>query len=214
MKPLPCLLSILAIAGALHAGDKVPVFAITDTYATSPTMLVRVGANGEIREIWSGMDARRMRHVPLFLETSIHCEIRGGGGWIDLRELKYHQEGTRPGYIHMRSDDGLVEIETGLRKGTSPCPIFLRYGFSKPVEVRLAADFKYPEFTQEAHSNDAQGSTVFTTLWRGVNATLATTGGPRVVLATMPAGRTVSVGKGGLVKELGATSEVLLCIDA
>ena len=214
MKPLPFLLPLLAVAGALRAGDNVPAFSITDTYDTSPTMLVRAGANGDIREIWSGMDAKRMRHVPLFLETSIHCEVRNGDAWSDLRDLKYHQVGTHPGYIHLKSDDGLVEIETGLRKGTNLRPIFLRYSFSKPVEVRLTADFKHPEFTQEARSSDAQGSSVFTTLWRGVNATLATTEGPRLVLATMPTGRTVSVGKGGLVKDIGPTSGLLLCIDA
>jgi hypothetical protein len=205
----------LAVLGsALHAVDKVPDYKITDTYATGPTMLVRAGNDGQIKEIWSGMDAKRMRHVPLFLEASVFGQIRRGGGWLDLRKLKYHQVGTRPGFIHMQSDDGLVSIEVTSRKAADLSPIFVRYSFSVPVDLRLSAEFKYTEFARGAGSEDAEGYSAFSTLWRGVNATLETTEGPRLVLATQPLGRTLSIDKAGLVKEIDSAEQVLLCIDA
>ena len=172
------LLPAFAAANALHGVNMVPEFAITDTYVTSPTMLVRAGIDGGIREIWSGMDAKRMRHVPLFLETSIYGQVRRGAEWSDLRKLKYRQAGTHPGYIQLKSEDGLVTIEITSRKKAELSPIFVRYTFSEPVDLRLSTEFKYPEFTKESHSNDAAGYEAFTTLWRGVNATLATVQGP------------------------------------
>src|ERR1700722_10407090 len=135
MKSLLRLVLLALPAGAVCAAGLVPEFSTTDRYVTSPTMLVRAGANGEIREIWSGMDARRMRHVPLFLETSIACAIRDGDGWLDLRSLAYHHVGTRPGYIHLVSDDGLVSIEFSAVTQAELSPIFVRYAFSRPVDL-------------------------------------------------------------------------------
>ena len=134
-------------------------------------------------------------------------------GWT-FRNLNYRQVDTHPGYIHLQSEDGLVSITISSRKRTEPCPIFVDYTFSQPVDFRISAKFKYPEFTQQAHSNDPAGSSEFTTLWRGVNATLATTRGPRLVLATLPVGKTVSIGKEGVVKDVSATRSMILCIDA
>ena len=95
MKRLLIASGIALLGIPLRAVDKVPDFAITDRYVTGPTMLVRAGADGEVREIWSGMDPKRMRHVPLFLEASICGQVRGEGGWQDLRSLSYHHAGTR-----------------------------------------------------------------------------------------------------------------------
>jgi hypothetical protein len=214
MKKLLCLAAFALLGTALRAVDKVPEYKTTDTYVTSPTMLLRAGADGEIKEIWSGMDSGRMRHVPLFLETSIHGEIRRGGVWLDLRTLKYHRDGTRPGYIHMVSDDGLVSIEVTSRRDKGLAPIFVRYAFSSPVDLRLAERLKYPEFTRDFHADDASGNVDFGTLWRGENAVLTTTSGPRLDIATKPSGRTLSVGKDGFVKEVDSVSEVVLCVDA
>ncbi len=214
MKLLPRLFAFALLAGTLRAVDKVPEYAITDTYVTSPTMLLRAGSDGEIREIWSGMDARRKRHVPLFLETSIHGEVRKAGGWLDLRTLKYHQVGTRPGYIRMASDDGLVSIEVASRPDKGPAPIFVTYAFSSPVDLRLTERLKYPDFTYGAHPADANGSVAFDTAWRSVNSVLTTTGGPRLILATEPAGKTLSADKGGFVKEIDSARSVVLCVDA
>ena len=202
------------LASALRAVDKVPEFEITDTYATGPTMLVRAGVNGEVKEIWSGMDPGRMRHVPLFLETSIYGRVRKGSEWLDLRSLGYHHAGTRPGYIRLQSDDGLVSIEIASRRDKGPAPIFVRYAFAAQVDLRLGARFKYPDFTQGFRSDDPSGLAEFTTLWRGENAVLTTTQGPVLDLATLPAGRTLSIDRGGFEKEIDATREVVLCVDA
>ncbi len=207
------LLLILS-AGAVRAVDKVPEYRITDTYVTSPTMLLRAGVDGEIKEIWSGMDAGRMRHVPLFLETSIHGEVRSGGGWLDLRTLKYHHAGTRPGYIRLESDDGLVSIEITSRKNAALSPVFARYSFSRPVDLKLEARFKYPEFTRGFRSNDASGYSEFETAWRGENAVLTTTKGPRLVLAAQPSGRTLAIDRTGQTTLFESTRDVLLCVDA
>ena len=214
MRRLLKLAPLLALAGALHGVDKVPEFSITDRYVTSPTMLVRAGADGLVREIWSGMDKSRMLHVPLFLETSIYGEILRDGKWVDLRSLQYGREGTRPGLVRMRTADGLVSIEVTSRRGRGDAPVFVRYTFMEPVDFRLNAQFKYPEFTQDAKDDPAAGACVFTTLWRNVNAEVKTTQGPRLVLATSPSGTTLSINKAGLVKEIKAAREVLLCIDA
>jgi hypothetical protein len=214
MKQLLCLAAFGLLGPALRAVDKVPEYKITDTYVTSPTMLLRAGADGEIKEIWSGMDPGRMRHVPLFLETSIYGEVRKGGGWLDLRTLAYHQDGTRPGYIRMASDNGLVTIEVTSRSDKGLAPIFVRYAFSAPVDLRLTGRFKYPEFTHDSRADDSDGVVEFSTLWRGENALLTTIGGPRLYMATEPAGRTLSVGGDGFVKEIDATSGVVLCVDA
>jgi hypothetical protein len=213
-KPLFSAAIFAVLATTLRAVAEVPAYSITDTYVTGPTMLLRVGVNGEIREIWSGLDAGRMRHVPLFLETSIFCEIRDAGTWKDLRSLAYHQAGTRPGYIHMVSDNGLVSIEVTSRRDKGLAPIFVRYSFSDPEDVRITARFKYPEFTQEAKPEDSDGNVAFSTRWRGENAVLTTTPGPSLNMATDPAGRTVSADKTGFVKEILQTEEVVLCVDA
>jgi len=207
-------LALLLSAGVLRAVDKVPEYEITDTYVTSPTMLVRAGVDGQIKEIWSGMDPGRMRHVPLFLETSIFGQIRSGGGWLDLRSLRYHHAGTRPGYIHLQSDDGLVSIEVTSRKNAALSPIFVTYAFSRPVDLKLAAQFKYPEFTRGFHCDDAAGTAEFETAWRGENAVLTTTAGPRLVLAAQPPGKTVAIGRSGVTTQFESTRGVLLCIDA
>jgi hypothetical protein len=214
MKLLPRLCAVALLAGTLRAVDKVPEYAITDTYVTSPTMLLRAGSDGEVKEIWSGMDARRMRHVPLFLETSIHGEIRKAAAWLDLRTLKYHQDGTRPGYIRMVSGDGLVSIEIASRTDKGLAPIFVTYAFSSPVDFRLTERLKYPEFTHGVRPSDSSGNVDFDTAWRSVNSVLTTTNGPRLDLATEPAGRTLSADKGGFVKEIDSTRSVVLCVDA
>ena len=157
MRRLVIAAGLAFLPSALCAVDKVPEFEITDTYVTGPTMLVRAGANGEIKEIWSGMDSKRMRHVPLFLETSVSCQVRKGSEWQDLRSLKYHHDGTRPGFIRLRSDNGLVSIEITSRRDAGPAPVFVRYAFAAPVDLRLSARFKYPEFSQAFHSEDACG---------------------------------------------------------
>ncbi|HEY1847587.1 MAG TPA: hypothetical protein VGG37_00210 [Opitutaceae bacterium] len=215
LRILACLGAAALLAPQAGAVDKVPEYGVTDTYVTSPTMLVRAGADGCLREIWAGMDARRMRHVPLFIETSIFGEVKSGGAWRDLRSLGYRHEGTRPGYIRMVSSDGLVSIEVTSRRDVPASPIFVTYHFAKPEEMRLTARFKYPQFITGGRADDGNGSGEFTAKWRGENAVLTTVdGGPALDLATEPAGRTVSIGRDGLVKDLGTVSEVVLCIDA
>lgn len=214
MNRLGTVLLILLTACALRGGGNVPAYEITDTYVTSPTMLVRAGADGAIKEIWSGMDAKRMRHVPLFLETSIFGEIRSGDGWLDLRALKYHHAGTRPGYIHLQSDDGLASIEITSRKNAALSPIFVTYSFSRPVDLRLSARFKYPDFTKGFQSDDAAGTAEFETAWRGENAVLTTTAGPRLFLAAEPRGRTLAIDRTGATRLFEAARRVVLCIDA
>src|ERR1035438_6871172 len=214
MKRLWTALSLILSAGALLGVDKVPEFEITDTYATGPTMLVRAGADGQIKEIWSGMDAGRMRHVPLFLETAIYGQVRSGDRWLDLRSLKYHHAGTRPGTVRLQSDDGLVSIEITSRKSAALCPMFVKYSFSRPVDLRLVARFKYPDFTEGFRSDDAAGCAEFETAWRGENAVLTTTKGPRLILASQPAGTTLAIDRGGVTRQFGSAREVLLCIDA
>lgn len=201
-------------AGVLRGAGLVPEYAITDTFVTSPTMLLRMGADGQVREIWTGMDAAHARHIPLFLETSIHGEIRSKGGWLDLRTLAFRHEGTRPGYIRLRSEDGRVTIEVTARKNAAQSPIFVRYRFKQPVDLRLEARFKYPQFTEGFRADDGAGLAEFTTAWRSVNSDLTTAAGPRLVLAGAPAGRTIAIDRTGAVREFDGTSEVLLCVDA
>ncbi len=207
-------LCLFLTACAARGVDQVPSYAITDTFVTGPTMLVRAGINGEVREIWSGMDARRARHVPLFLETTLFAEVRSGDGWTDLRTRRYRHDGTRPGYIRLRSDDGQVSIEVTARKNAEQSPIFVHYTFARPVDLRLVARLKYPEFTQAFRSDDAAGLSEFSTAWRGVNPVLTTTSGPRLILAEEPRGRTVSIDRGGVTKEFAGTRDLLLCLDA
>jgi hypothetical protein len=214
MKELLIVSGIVLLGGPLRAVDKVPDFEITDGYVTGPTMLVRAGADGEIKEVWSGMDSKRMRHVPLFLEASICGQVRGESGWQDLRSLSYHHSGTRPGYIRLESDNGLVTIEVTSRGDQGLAPVFVRYAFAAPVDLRLTARFKYPQFTQRFRSEDTSGLEEFTTLWRCENPVLTTTPGPVLNLATLPAGRTLSVDAGGFIKEIDSAREVVLCVDA
>ena len=215
LKRLLLLVPLVLIENVLHAGYPYGEFAITDTYVSSPTMLVRVSSDGQIREIWSGMDAKRMRQTPLFLATSVFGEVRRGGEWTDLRKLKYHHAGTRPGFIHMESDDGLVAIEITSRRNAALSPIFVKYTFSVPVDLRLSAHFKRPEFTKEARSADEEGYSAFSTQWSEIaDPAIGKDGGPRLVLATQPLGRTLSIDKTGLVKQIESAREVLLCIDA
>jgi hypothetical protein len=208
----------LGALGSVRAVDKVgplvPAYDVTDKYVTSSTMLVRAGADGLIREIWAGMDAGRMRHLPLFLETSIHGEIRKGAGWMDLRSLRYRNEGTRPGYVRIVSEDGSVRIEITARTKAALSPIFVRTTFSSPVDYRLTARFQRPEASRTGRADDASGSAVFSTAWRGENSALTPSEGPNLVLATQPAGRTESVDGTGTVKEIDGVKDVLLCIDA
>ena len=214
MKRLLLLPALLALAGALRGAGNVPEYDISDRYVTSPTMLVRAGVNGQIREVWSGMDARRMLHVPLFLEASVWGEIFKDNAWVDLRTLKYRNDRTRPGYIRLRTDGETVVIEISARRSAGDGPVFVRYAFENPVDFRLTAQFKHPEFTQGAAKDDASGYAAFPTLWRDVNAVVHTAPGPRLVLATRPAGTTLSADKAGLVKEIKSTREVVLCLDA
>ena len=214
MTPTRILIGLCLFTPCLHAVDMVPTYAITDRFVTGPTMLVRTGADGELREIWSGMDPKRTRHVPLFLETSIHAEVRRGGQWLDLRTLKYADAGTRPGTVRLKSEDGTVSIDVTSRRYVALSPIFVRYSFSNKEDVRLTTQFKYPDFTRDFSAADAAGWDAFGTLWRGENAVLTTTDGPRLFLATAPAGKTLSIGKDGMQKEIDGTQEVLLCIDA
>jgi hypothetical protein len=207
-------LSVALVAGLLRGAGLVPEYAITDTFVTSPTLLLRMGADGQVREIWTGMDAAHARHVPLFLETSIYGEIRSESGWLDLRTLAYHPDGTRPGYIRLRSDDGRVAIEVTARKNAGQSPIFVRYSFARAVDLRLEARFKYPQFTQSFRADDGAGLAEFTTAWRSVNTDLTTTSGPRLILAGEPAGRTLAIDKTGASREFDGAKEVLLCIDA
>ena len=54
-RPLLALALCLGAAplGAVEkVAPMVPAYAVTDKYVTSPTMLVRAGADGLIREIW------------------------------------------------------------------------------------------------------------------------------------------------------------------
>jgi len=177
-------------------------------------MLVRAGADGELREVWSGMDSRRMLHVPLFLEVSVFGQIQKDGAWVDLRKLKYNNKGTRPGFIRLATEDGTVTIEVSSRRSAGDGPVFVRYAFDNPADFRLTARLKYPEFTKSFEKDDRAGTGAFTTLWRDVNAAIHTTAGPRLVLATQPEGTTESIDGAGLVKEIKAAREVILCIDA
>jgi hypothetical protein len=208
------LIAFVLAAGALRGVDKVPDFDVTDSYATSPTMLARAGIDGTIREVWTGMDPAGMRHVPLFLETTIFGSIRTRSGWLDLRTLKYSRAGTRPGRVHLRSEDGRVTIEVSARKNGATGPMFVRYTFAAPVDFRLAAGFKYPQFTRGFRADDASGAWEYATLWRHENPVLTTVEGPALVLATLPEGRTLAPEGGSEVKEFGSVSSVLLCIDA
>jgi hypothetical protein len=208
------VLALVLSTVVLRGAGEVPEYALSDTFVTSPTMLLRMGADGQVREIWTGMDARRARHIPLFLETSIRGEIRSGETWLDLRSLRYHHDGTRPGYIRLRSEDGLVSIEVTARKNAAQSPIFVRYAFARPVDLRLAARFKHPEFTHGVRADDGAGLSEFTTAWRDANPVLTTASGPRLILAEEPAGRTLAIDTGGVTKEFDQASEVLLCVDA
>jgi hypothetical protein len=214
MKRLLLATALLAAAGALRGVDKVPEFAITDRYVTSPTMLVRAGADGELREVWSGMGPKRMLHVPLFLETSIFGQVLRDGAWADLRKLKYGGEGTLPGHILLATEDGTVRIEVASRRSAGDGPVFVRYAFDNPVDFRLTARFKYPEFTRAFEKDDRAGTDSFTTVWRDVNAVIHTTQGPGLVLATRPTGATLSLDATGFVKEIKGAREVILCVDA
>ena len=122
------------------------------------------------------MDAKRMRPSPLFLETFVYGEVRRGGEWTDLRKLKYHHAGTRPGFIHMESDDGLVAIEITSRRNAALSPIFVKYSFSVPVDFRLSAQFKHPELIKETHSADEAGYSAFSTEWSEQDSLLEKTG--------------------------------------
>lgn len=215
MKAIYLIIGLAVCGPALNAAYNYGEYDITDTYVSSATMLVRVDRDGEIKEIWSGMDAKRMRASPLCLLTSVFGEITRAGVWTDLRKLKYHAVGTRPGFIHMQSDDGLVGIEIAARHDAGPSPIFVTYRFSTPVDFRLSADFRHPEFVQEAHADDSKGSATFSTRWAGQrDYTVGLDGGPSLVLATQPLGSTLSIDRKGFVRQIDAAREVTLCIDA
>ena len=214
MKYPSSILALACLGCTLRAVDKVPDYDGTDTYVTSPTLLVRAGADGQLKEIWTGMDAKRMRHVPLFLEISTYGQIRAGNDWIDLRTLGYEKAGTRPGAIHLQSRDGRLTIDVTSKKNAALSPIFVTYTFSDPVDFRLTTRFKYPEFTRGFRSDDAAGLAEFSTAWRGENPRLTTAEGPPLDLATLPAGRTLSISNGGFVKEIDSARTIVLCIDA
>ncbi len=214
MKPIAPLLPFLLLCANLGAVDKVPEYAITDRYAAAPSMLLRAGKDGEVREIWCGMDPGRMRHIPLFLETSLFGKVRRGDSWVDLRTLPYRHTGTRPGFIRLEAEDGSLVIEISGRKRAPESPMFVRYTFTRPVDLRLSARFKYPEFTQSSRANDSAGIAEFRTLWRSENPVLTTTAGPRLVIGTAPMGRTLSIDNAGLEKELDGVREALVCVDA
>ena len=208
------LVSPVLVRAIDKVGPLVPAYDLTDKYVTSQTMLVRAGADGLVREIWSGMDAVRMRHVPLFLETSIYGEVRNGSGWTDLRTLKYRNAGTRPGYIRLVSEGGGVTIEISARTTAALSPIFVRTTFASPVDYRLTARFKRPEHTRSERADDASGRAEFRTEWRDQNSALTASDGPDLVLGTLPAGHTLSIDRTGTVKEIDGVQDVLLCVDA
>jgi hypothetical protein len=213
MKPIVALV-LAGIALRLSAADNVPHYELTDTYASAPTMLCRVGIDGAIKEIWSGMDSTRMRHVPLFLESTIFARVNREGKWLDLRTLHYRHEGDHPGMVRLVSDDSTVAIEVTSRRDAALSPIFVRYSFRDPVAVRLSARLKIAGFTRAYQAVDASGYAEYKTLWRGENAVLTSTDGPTLDLATLPAGQTIEIDSGGFLKDIPATKEVVLCIDA
>jgi hypothetical protein len=211
--PRTLLIGLLLSGSAFGAGN-VPEYAITDTYASGPTMLARVGQDGEIREVWSGMDAGRMRHVPLFMETQVHGFVRRDGAWLDLRTLRYRHDGDHPGTVRLVSEDGRVTIEAFSRRDRPLSPVFVRYSFREPCDFRLSARLKIPGLTRGYAARDAAGYAEFQTLWRCENSTLKRAEGPVLDLATEPAGATTEIDSGGVLKEFASAREVLLCIDA
>jgi hypothetical protein len=186
----------------------------TDTYVTSQTALVRLKANGQIREIWSGMDAAGNRHQPVFWEAAIHVEVLGGDGWHDLRNLKYHQLGTRPGYIRMQSDDGTVSIEGTSRRNTSPCPIVMRYTLATPKTMRLKVAFKPEDQISETHFSDRTGYLSFSK-GRSDQGRLGNDGraSRSLFLRTLPLGTTLSIGSAGAIKQFEASKQLVLRVE-
>ena len=69
MKPQHVLLPFLMLCASLRAVDKVPEYAITDTFATSPTMLLRA-LEGDAGRQSTGTGAVVGESVPLALRTA------------------------------------------------------------------------------------------------------------------------------------------------
>jgi hypothetical protein len=210
MRPLLCFI----VAAVVASAEPVPEYSITDRYVTSPTQLVRMGQDGAVREVWCGMDPARGLHIPLFLELSVTAQVQVKGQWRDLRQYTYDRSGTRPGYIRMRSTDDFVSIEVTSRQRAKASPIFIHYTFAEPVDFRVAAAFKHPEFTKAARADEPAGAVFFDTAWRNVNSQVVTVPGPRLAFATLPTGTGVSATPGGFEREIRSTRDVVLVVDA
>ena len=198
---------------AAQAAVERPAFKTTDLFANATTSLLQVGINGEVKEIWGGMDASRMRVTPLFLETIQSAQIEENGKWTDLGTLSYQADGTRPGRIQLQSDDGEVRIVMSSKKTAPLSPIFITYSFKSPHAFRWDVGFRKPDWITASTIDAAAGAVHLDTLWRKGGDASVGHPGPGLVLAAKPFGRLTTPEKGRYVFETGPAQTVVMCID-
>lgn len=209
------LLAILLVSSTAFAAGPVkrPAYDNTDLFATGTTSLVQVGINGDVKQIWGGMDAVRKRVGPLFLDVAQSAQMEVDGKWIDLGTLHYQADGTRPGRIQLQSDDGEVGIVMSSKKTAPLSPLFLTYSFKTPHAFRWDIRFPRPEWIHAVTIDSTAGAVHLDTLWRKGGDPTKGNAGPQLVVAAKPLARISTPEKGHYTFEADPTRQVIICLD-
>ena len=187
-----------------------------DLIVSSLTTLVSAQRNGRVREIWSGMDDIK-RRTPIFVEFSGAGQIEKNGTWLDLSTLRYSDTGSRPGLIHLQSDDGSVTCEISTRKTAPQSPIFIKYSFKEAVNFRYDIQWKQPEKVRLERSDESNGMSEFSVTWgcwRHVRFQPDGSYGPTLKVATWPSGKSIPGDAGHFIREIPSAQEIVVCLDA
>ncbi len=199
----------------LSLRDK-PAYDNHDVVVSGATILARLANNGKVCELWSGM-SDITRRTPIFVEFSGRPKIQKNGAWLDLTTLHYRDTDSRPGWLHLESEDGTVTCEISAKKTAPKSPVFLKYTFTEPVNFRFVAQWKNPELIQLKRTDDDAGLNDFVATWRcwrDPEFPLDKIPGPALTLATWPAGKTVRCDEHQTIREISSTREVVVCFDA
>jgi hypothetical protein len=198
-----------------YAADR-PRWDKQDLIVSSLTTLVSAQRNGRVREIWSGMDDIK-RRTPIFVEFSGVGQIEKNGTWLDLTTLRYSDAGSRPGLIHLQSEDGAVTCEISSRKAAPQSPIFIKYSFKEAVNFRYDIQWKHPEKVRLEHSDETNGMSEFAVTWgcwRFVRFQPDGSYGPALKVATWPSGKSIPGDAGHFIREISSAREIVVCMDA
>jgi len=204
-----------AVPAPIYAADH-PRWDKQDMIVSSLTTLVSAQRNGRVREIWSGMDDIK-RRTPIFVEFSGAGQIEKNGSWLDLTTLHYRDTGSRPGLIHLQSDDGSVTCEISARKTAPQSPIFIKYSFKEAVNFRYDIQLKQPEKVRLEHSDETNGVSEFAVTWgcwRFVRFQPDGSYGPPLKVATCPSGKSIPGDAGHFIREISSAREIVVCLDA